>query len=121
MYGSNPLGWVSGALLIGAILLAWFVLHDFSIHLKLVLSITYCALLSAAGFWMWQHGQRRARLIEDIPTSKIATAPQGYVELLGRAVQSDDTPLLTGLVVSLAGRTARRRVAFPRSGHQFVG
>ena len=52
MYGSNPLGWVSGALLIGAILLAWFVLHDFYMPLKLVLSIAYCALLSAAGFWM---------------------------------------------------------------------
>jgi len=97
MQRSNPLAWASAALFFGAILLAWFVLHDFSAQEKILLSIAYGAVLSAAGFWMWQHGQRRARLIEDIPTSKIATAPQGYVELLGRAVQLPDAPLLTGL------------------------
>lgn len=97
MQRADPLAWTSAALLFGAILLAWFVLHDFSVQVKILLSIAYGALLSAAGFWMWQHGQRRARLIEDIPTSKIVTAPQGYAELLGRAVQMPDTPLLTGL------------------------
>ena len=87
MQRSNPLAWASAALFFGAILLAWFVLHDFSAREKILLSIAYGVLLSGAGFGMWQHGQRRARLIEDIPTSKIATAPQGYVELMGRAVQ----------------------------------
>lgn len=97
MHRSNPLGWAAGALFLGAVLLAWYVLHDFGFISKLVLAIGYCALLSIAGFWMWQHGQRRARLIEDIPTSNIATAPQGYVELLGRAVEIKDVPLVTGL------------------------
>jgi len=97
MHRSNPLGWAAGAQFLGAALLAWYVLHDFPLSSKIALGIGYCVLLSISGFWMWQHGQRRARLIEDIPTSKIATAPQGYVELLGRAVQLQDAPLLTGL------------------------
>ena len=97
MQRSNPLAWTSGALFFGAIFLAWVVLHDFSPQGKVLFSIAYAVLLSGAGFWMWQHGQRRARLIEDIPTSNIASAPQGYVELLGRAVQLQDAPLMTGL------------------------
>ena len=97
MHRSNPLGWVSGALFLGALLLAWWVLQDVSVALKILLGIAYFVVLSSAGFWMWQHGQRRARLIEDIPTSRIATAPQGYVELLGQAAQIADMPLLTGL------------------------
>jgi hypothetical protein len=97
MHRSNPLGWATGALFFGAVLLVWYVLHDFPVASKFVLAIAYCVLLSIAGFWMWQHGQRRARLIEDIPTSKIATAPQGYVELLGRAVELPEAPLVTGI------------------------
>jgi hypothetical protein len=97
MHRSNPLGWASGVLALGAGLLGWYVLHDFPVASKIILGAGYCAVLSLAGFWMWQHGQRRARLIEDIPTSKIATAPQGYVELLGRAGQVPDLKLVSGL------------------------
>ena len=100
MHRSNPLGWASGLLFLGAALLGWYVLHDFPVGSKVFLTFAYCGVLSIAGFWMWQHGQRRARLIADIPTSKIATAPQGYVELLGRAVQLKDAPLMTGLSVA---------------------
>lgn len=97
MHRSNPLGWASAALSLGAVLLLWYALHDFSFTSKIAVATAYCALLSLTGFWMWQHGQRRAHLIDDIPTSKIATAPQGYVELLGRAAALPDTPLVTGL------------------------
>ncbi len=96
MHRSNPLGLATGALFLGVLLLAWYALHDFPLISKIALGIVYCALLSMVGFWIWQHGQRRARLIEDIPTSNIATAPQGYVELLGRAVQLENEPLMTG-------------------------
>lgn len=41
---------------------------------------------------------RRARVIEDTPTSKIRSAHQGYVELIGSAVLPDgEAPLLSGL------------------------
>lgn len=97
MFRSNPLAWTGAALFFGAVLLAWYGLHDFPLASKLALASAYCVSLSIAGFWMWQHGQRRARLIEDIPTSHIATAPQGYVELLGRAVALPDAPVVTGI------------------------
>ncbi len=97
MHRSNPLGWVTGALFFGAVLLAWYALRDFPLASKIALAIAYCILLGLAGFWMWRHGQRLARLIDDIPTSKIATAPQGYVELLGRAAELADTPLVSGI------------------------
>jgi len=44
------------------------------------------ALLVAAalaGLWMWFRSMKRARLIEDTPTSKCRSAAQGYVELIG--------------------------------------
>lgn len=97
MHRSNPLGWVNAALFLGASACVWYALHDFSFTSKIVFAAIYFSLLSLAGFWMWQHGQRRARLIEDIPTSQIATAPQGYVELLGHAVELPDAPLVRGI------------------------
>jgi hypothetical protein len=97
MHRSNPLGWAAGALLFGAFALAWYALHGFPAASRISFAIGYCAIASAVGLWMWQHGQRRARLIEDIPTSKIASAPQGYVELLGRAVELEEISLVTGL------------------------
>lgn len=38
---------------------------------------------SLAGFWLWFRSIKRARLIEDTPTSKCRSAAQGYVELVG--------------------------------------
>lgn len=35
------------------------------------------------GFWLWFRSMKRARLIEDTPTSKCRSAAQGYVELIG--------------------------------------
>lgn len=42
-------------------------------------------LVAAAlfGFWVWFRSMKRARLIEDTPTSKCRSAAQGYVELIG--------------------------------------
>ncbi|HEX6930440.1 MAG TPA: EF-hand domain-containing protein [Gammaproteobacteria bacterium] len=47
----------------------------------LVVAIAIAAALS--GFWLWFRSMRRARLIEDTPTSKCRSAAQGYVELIG--------------------------------------
>ncbi|HEX7047477.1 MAG TPA: GIDE domain-containing protein [Gammaproteobacteria bacterium] len=47
----------------------------------LVIAIIIAA--SLAGFWIWFRSMKRARLIEDTPTSKCRSAAQGYVELIG--------------------------------------
>ncbi len=39
----------------------------------------------------------RARLIEDVPTARIHSAPQGYVELEGTAQPLEDTPVIAPL------------------------
>ncbi len=56
-------------------------------------------LIGAIGFFAWVGNQRRSRLILDTPTSRIASAPQGYVELTGRAKQAHDIPLLSKLTL----------------------
>lgn len=96
MFRSNPLGAATGALFLLGTALAWFWSHRFPFPGKLLASQAYFALASAVGFWMWQHGQRRARIVEDIPTSKVLSAPQGYVELLGRAQALPDQDLISG-------------------------
>lgn len=40
-------------------------------------------LAALFGFWLWFRSIKRARLIEDTPTSKCRSAAQGYVELIG--------------------------------------
>lgn len=40
-------------------------------------------IASLAGIWMWFRSMKRARLIEDTPTSRCRSAAQGYVELIG--------------------------------------
>ena len=47
-------------------------------------------LFAAVGFFAWAATYRRARAIADIATSRIGTAAQGYVELVGRASASRD-------------------------------
>lgn len=56
--------------------------------------------MSAVSFFAWVANYRRYRHIHDLPTSKVASAAQGYVELFGR------TELLPGeLLVSRLSRT----------------
>ena len=56
-------------------------------------------LISLISFFAWIGNQRRSRLILDTPTSRIASAAQGYVELTGRARQAHDIPLLSKLTL----------------------
>lgn len=58
------------------------------------------ALVAAISLAAWVGNFRRYRLIGDTPTSRIASAAQGYVELLGNAAQHPGQALfsrLTGL------------------------
>ncbi|MCC7485250.1 MAG: hypothetical protein IT529_09705 [Burkholderiales bacterium] len=57
------------------------------------------ALLAMAGvsFAAWAANYRRYRQVHDLPTSKVASAAQGYAELLGRGEQLPGAPLLARL------------------------
>jgi len=51
------------------------------------------AAMAVVSFAAWILNYRRLRQITDTPTSPIASAAQGYVELLGQAEQFEGTPL----------------------------
>ena len=53
------------------------------------------ALLMATGLYGWLRSVKTARLVDDTPTSRIASAAQGYVELRGRGQPLDGMPLLS--------------------------
>ncbi|PKO55608.1 MAG: hypothetical protein CVU28_05850 [Betaproteobacteria bacterium HGW-Betaproteobacteria-21] len=60
-------------------------------------SVVALALLLATGLFGWLRSVQHARLILDTPTSRIASAAQGYVELRGRGQPLHGTPLLSPL------------------------
>lgn len=57
------------------------------------------ALVALALFAAWMGIQRlsRARMIENVPTAKVRSAPQGYVELVGSAESLPGTPIIAPL------------------------
>lgn len=55
------------------------------------------ALVSAISFFAWIGNYRRHRAITDTPTSRIASAAQGYVELAGKAAQHPGLSFLSKL------------------------
>lgn len=54
-------------------------------------------LISFIGFFAWTGNFRRSRIIGDTPTSRVASAAQGYVELYGRAEQHHGRTFLSRL------------------------
>ncbi len=54
-------------------------------------------IASLAGFFFAFRNLNRARTIEDIPTAKIRSAQQGYVELNGQALDLPDNPVIAPL------------------------
>lgn len=53
------------------------------------------ALIGATSFLAWLANLRRHRTIADIPTARIASAPQGYIEISGRGSQPPGERLLS--------------------------
>jgi hypothetical protein len=49
--------------------------------------------MSIASFCAWVANYRRFRGVHDLPTSRIASAAQGYVELFGRSAMIADSPI----------------------------
>jgi hypothetical protein len=57
------------------------------------------ALVGLTSFWAWHANLKRYRTVADTPTSRIISAPQGYVELVGRGRQ----PPGDGLISPVSG------------------
>jgi len=58
----------------------------------------YClAAIALISVFAWLSALSRLRAIRDTPTSKVASAAQGYVELIGRGQPLGDPPLLSKL------------------------
>lgn len=55
------------------------------------------ALGAVAALWLGYSGLRRARHIEDVPTARVRSAPQGYVELTGTAHAMEGEPIIAPL------------------------
>lgn len=55
------------------------------------------ALMAPLSFFAWTSAYRRTRAVDDTPTSKVASAAQGYVELVGTGKPLGGTPLLSPL------------------------
>lgn len=66
---------------------------------QLVLRCGLTVLGAGAAYALWRawYSLQLARLIEDTPTAKARSAPQGYVELEGRCRPHDDAPLIAPL------------------------
>ena len=56
--------------------------------------------MAAVSFFAWMANYRRYRQIHDLPTSRIASAAQGYVELFGRCEALPGTLLASPLSAS---------------------
>lgn len=55
-------------------------------------------LIAVFSLFAWRSSLKRLRAIRDTPTSKIASAAQGYVELIGRGKTFGQTPLISHLM-----------------------
>lgn len=55
------------------------------------------SLMAAVSIPAWLSALRRLRTVRDTPTSRVASAAQGYVELIGRGKPLADAPLISKL------------------------
>jgi hypothetical protein len=78
----------------GAQLLLIFIAAQFNSHIGWLVCFSLMAFIS---LFAWMSALRRLRVVRDTPTSRIASAAQGYVELIGRGKPVPDKPLLSKL------------------------
>ncbi len=90
MHRSNLIHLLFGVLFLLVMLLVWLRSHPVDPRINAWVAWLTLAYGAVAGFVSWRHGLRYSRLIDDIPTSRIGSAAQGYVELLGRAASYHD-------------------------------
>jgi hypothetical protein len=83
-------GWLSGA--------THFIIVALAIQAESVEVWPYAlGAIAVVSFCAWAANHRRYRQIHDLPTSKVASAAQGYVELVGRAEALPGAPLISKL------------------------
>ncbi len=86
---------------------------------------TVCAgLIATISMAAWASTYRRARAIDDTPTSKISSAAQGYIELVGRGRALGGLPVLSPVsqLICLWYRfTAERRDSQHKWRHESSG
>lgn len=59
--------------------------------------LVFCGVLLLAALFLGFASLRRTRQIEDVPTARVRSAPQGYVELIGTARMLDGDPVVAPL------------------------
>jgi hypothetical protein len=69
-------------------------LLGFQLHSRIGWQISF-ALVGLSSFWAWYANLKRYRTVADTPTSRIASAPQGYIELVGRGRQPPGADLVS--------------------------
>jgi hypothetical protein len=93
--------------------------------------VTALALMALVAFFAWMMSFRRARAIGDTPTSRIGSAAQGYVELVGHGRHHPNFPVLSQLthlpclwyryvVEQRTSNNKWQRVASGRSDESFI-
>ena len=83
-------GWLTGGL---HVVILWVALEAES---KEVWPFALAAM-ALVSFVAWAANYHRYRQVHDLPTSKVASAAQGYVELLGRSVCIADATITAPL------------------------
>lgn len=68
-----------------------------SLLLSRELQLTLIVAVALVGLYFGFRGLHRARLIEDTPTAKVRSAPQGVIELTGRSVMMSGDPVISPL------------------------
>src|SRR4030067_2508576 len=68
-------------------------LLGFQLHSRVGWQISF-TLVGLTSFWAWYANLKRYRTVADTPTSRIASAPQGYIELVGRGQQPPGAALV---------------------------
>jgi hypothetical protein len=93
MFNSSKLhqpGWLSGAF--------HLIIIAFTFQAEGTAAWPYAlAAMSLVSFCAWAANYRRYRQISDLPTSRVASAAQGYVELFGRSDLLPGTPVTSQL------------------------
>ena len=69
-------------------------LLGFQLHSRIGWQISF-TLVGLTSFWAWYANLKRYRTVADTPTSRIASAPQGYIELVGRGRQPPGASLVS--------------------------
>lgn len=71
-------------------------LLGFQLHSRIGWQISF-TLVGLTSFWAWYANLKRYRAVADTPTSRIASAPQGYIGLVGRGRQPPGADLVSPL------------------------